>query len=148
MHHRFSQRGSILIEVLIAALIFAGAIIVLLEFQSNLLRDRGLLNQESKALSLAQDKMQSFRQYTALTTTPGQFAYEDIQSGSSTVTGNSATYQLSWVVEDHADLPPRKTVTVTVQWTDASNASHSLSISSVIAEINPTATGNVSMHLP
>ena len=60
MKIKHRQNGSIIVEVLVAASIFAVGLLALAEFQSNLLRDRTLINQEEIALSLANNKMQQF----------------------------------------------------------------------------------------
>lgn len=147
-----NQCGGTIVEVLIAALIFAATLFALVGFQANLLHERAFLDQEAEALSTAQDKMQSFRNYTALVTpTPNPtniFAYDAIVSGSSTVSGLSADYSLSWNVVNSTDLPTRKTVTITVTWTDQTNTPHTLVINSIIASIDPKATGKIAEHLP
>src|SRR3990167_8587654 len=96
------QTGSIIIEVLIAALIFGIAVFALVEFQTTLLQNRGLLSQQTEALESAQNKMDSLRNYTALTDTSGQFAYTDITNGSSTNTGLTGTFTTNWTVTDSA----------------------------------------------
>lgn len=143
------QQGSIIIEALVAAFIFATAMLALVAFQSNLLRERTLINQETEALSLAQDKMQYFRNYTALTNAVAGIAYSDINNNGSptSIAGTTATYTLSWTVTTNAS-PISKNVTVSTQWTDAAGVSHTISISSIIAQIDPQATGKVSQSLP
>lgn len=147
-----SQRGGTIIEILIAAFIFAAALFALVTFQTNLLRDRSLLNQKTVALSLAQDKMQYFRSYTSLTTTAGQFAYDDITNGSSTSTDAGAVYTMNWTVTDLTDTPTRKRVLITVTWTDATGTvqdtdSGGIKTESIIARIDPVDTGKTSRKL-
>lgn len=156
MHHREnmkikSQHGSTIIEVLVASFIFAAALFALVAFQTNLLRDRSLLDQKAYALSLAQDKMQSFRSYTSLTTTAGQFAYADITNGSSTTPNASAVYTMTWTVTDATD-PTRKNVNITVTWTSSTGTAQTatdggINLDSIIAGIDPTLTGKVSEGL-
>lgn len=145
-----SLKGSVIIEVLVAAVIFMVAIIGLINFQGNLMRERAIINQESKALSLAQDKMQYFRNYTTLTTTPGYFAYQDIANGSSNIVDADTTYAMQWTVTNHtgSDLPLRKDIAITVTWTDSANTSHTVTINSIIVSIDPTGSGKVSEMLP
>lgn len=147
-----SQHGGTIIEVLIAALIFAAALFALVTFQTNLLRDRSLLSQKTYALSLAQDKMQYFRSYTSLTTTTGQLAYDDITNGSASSTDSGAAYTMNWTVTDLTDSPTRKRVLITVIWTDATGTtqdtdSGGIKMESIIARINPTDAGKVSEGL-
>lgn len=150
MKHR-TQSGGVIVEVLIAAVIFAITMLALVEFQTNLLRERGLLNQELYALNTAQDKMQYFRSYTKLATTSGFFAYADIVNGTDTVTDAATSYTRTWTVTDSAvtDLPVRKTVNIAVTWTDPiTSTTNTVSINSIIAQIDPTGTGKVSQGLP
>lgn len=142
-----NQNGSVILEVIVAAIIFASALVVLVEFQTDLLRERSLLSQQIIALSLAQEKMESLRNYTALTTTPGQFAYQDITGSTNTVTDTGTVYTINCAVTDATDLPIRKTVDIDVTWNDAKNKPHSLKISSIIAKIDPVATGKISEGL-
>lgn len=146
-----SQSGNTIVEVLIAAFIFAAALFSLVAFQTNLLRDRSLLDQKVYALSLAQDKMQSFRGYTSLTTTAGQFAYDDITNGSMSTTSAGATYTMTWTVTDATD-PVRKNVNITVTWNSVSGVAQTatdggVQLDSIIGQIDPTLTGKVSRGL-
>ena len=154
------QKGSIIVEVLIAALIFAVAIFALLEFQTTLLQNRNLLSQETEALESAQNKMDALRSYTSLTTTAGQFAYDDITNGSSTNAGVTATFTTNWYVTDFSgtNTPNRKNVRVVVTWTDSAGIAHTSTnagatnsavyLDSIIARIDPSASGQVSQTLP
>lgn len=143
------QKGSVIVEVLVAAFIFATAVLALVEFQASLLRERSIVNQETEALSLTQDKMQYFRSYTALTNATAGIAYSDINAtGSPTnIAAATATYTMSWQVTDNVS-PTSKTVAISTQWTDAAGTSHTVSISSIIAAIDPKDTGKVSENLP
>ena len=143
------QQGSVIVEVLVASLIFATAMLSLVEFQSNLLRERTLINQQTEALSLTQDKMQYFRSYTALTNATAGIAYSDITTNGSptNIAATTATYTMSWQVTDNAS-PANKTVVISTQWTDAAGTPHTVSINSIIAGIDPKATGKVSEVLP
>src|SRR3989338_11037117 len=102
MKHNSHQQGSALIEVLVAAIIFGVALFALTSFQANVYRAHAITGQQDVALELAQSQMQTFRNYTALTATAGQFAYSDITANTigttSTVAG--ATYTMTWTVTD------------------------------------------------
>lgn len=143
-----NQFGYVILEVLLAFTIFGMALFALVAFQTNLFRERGVVNQENAALALAQNKMDSFRAYTALTTTTGYFAYSDIVSSTAAEisTGVGATYSMTWTVTD-ATAPTRKAVNVVVTWTDPNGTSHSVSTNGVIASINPTDTAKVSENI-
>lgn len=139
-------QGNTLLDALLAILIFAGALFAIIQFQTSLMRDRGTVNQEAVALTLAEDKMQYFRSYTVLIVTPGSLAYDDIVSGNSSSPVGNTVYNLIWTVTDATD-PDRKNVQVQVSWTDSAGASHTVSIASIIARIDPKLTGKVSKNL-
>lgn len=161
------DRGIAILEVLIAAFIFAAALLSLLQFQSTLLQNRGLLSQQGEALQLAQDKMESLRNYTALNTTAGQFAYDDIVSGSSVVNGVTGTFTITWTVTAYpnttnsttaVDFDTRKDVRIVVTWTDAAGVAHTCTsgctnnnavvVDSTIASVDPIGVGKISQSLP
>lgn len=147
------QGGSILVEVLIAAVIFAVALFALTSFQANLYRAHSTTGQQDVAIELAQSKMQEFRNYTALTTpTTSGFAYSEITSGASTSAAVAgAVYNMTWTVTDSttsATDPAYKTVHITVSWTDSANNANSINADSIIARIDPKLTGQVSQTLP
>lgn len=144
-----SQQGSVLIEVLIAAIIFAVALFALTSFQANIYRAHAVTGQQDVALEIAQDQMQTFRNYTALTSTTGQFAYADITSSTAATTSTAAgtVFSKTWTVTD-VTSPTRKTVRVTVTWSDSTGATNSVYADSVIASIDPKLTGMVSQTLP
>lgn len=145
------QQGSVIIEVLVASLIFAATVVALVEFQTNLLRERVYINQQSEALTYTQDKMQYFRNYTALTNATAGIAYTNITNGSTNITATTANYTLTWTAVSNAattNTPEYKNVTITATWTDPTGTSRSASINSFIGKIDPQATGKVSDSLP
>lgn len=138
--------GGALIEVLVAAIILAGGLFSLISFQANLLRERSLVSQRAAALTLAQDKLQGLRNYTVIATTGGQFAYDDIVSGTSSTTMSGASYTLTWTVAALTN-PTRKTASVTTTWTDAVNTAQSITVNTIINRIDPSLAGKVAQGL-
>lgn len=167
MHIKRHHQGSIIVEVLIAASIFAVALFALLEFQTNLLQNRAVLSQETEALASAQDKLGSFRSYTSLATTAGQFAYADITNGSSTNVGLTATFTTNWTVTNFpdtvgafstnsTDFDTRKVVRIVVSWTDPTGIAHTSTVAGatnsavyldgIIAALDPAGSGASLKH--
>ena len=144
-----AQQGSVLVEVLVAAIIFGVALFALTSFQANVYRAHAITGQQDIALELAQSQMQTFRNYTALTATAGQFAYADIVNSTTPTTSTTAgaVYSMTWTVTDATD-PTRKTVRVTVTWNDSTGATNAVNADSVVASIDPKLTGQVSQTLP
>jgi hypothetical protein len=91
---------------------------------------------------LAQAKLEALRNFQVLNTTTGNFAYQDIISGSETITNNSAIYTRSWNVVTNS-IPAYKTVTATVSWTDHNNSAQTVILSSVIGASDPAKSGQL-----
>lgn len=147
MKTRKSTKGIALFEVLIAAIILAVGVFSLIAFHADLVRERSLISQEEVALNLAQDKLEYFRNYTALTATTGQLAYADIISGSSSETSTGTTFTVTWTVTDLIK-PVRKNVDITISWTDSANTAHVVTLSTIIARVDLNASGKVAQGLP
>jgi Tfp pilus assembly protein PilV len=156
-----NTKGSAILEALIAAVIFVIALFSLVAFQTNLLRNRGLLSQESSAMELAENKMDQFRSYTSTGSTASPIGYADITSGSTTTSDVSGNYTITWTVTTNSpatDFPTRKNVRVLVSWTDANGVFHNSTntnatngavyIDSVISYLDPAAPGKISQRLP
>lgn len=140
------KHGFTLIEVLISLAILAIGVVVIVKFQGDLLRNMGSTQQQSEAVSLAENKLNELRNYVALTTAEGTPSYEQILSGTQTTTNNNTTYTTAWTVTTVAS-PPYKTVAITVSWTSSSNATESVSLESIIGAVDPTKTGAVMQGL-
>lgn len=139
--------GITLLEVLIALAILSAGIIALVKFQGDLMRNRVVLSQESEALMLAQDQMESLRYYQVLNTTAGYIAYQDKATGTSTVTKPTATYTVAWTITPNT-APDYLTATVTVTWTDPMNVTQTTTLNSIIGRIDPATSGQVISNLP
>ncbi|EKD71747.1 MAG: hypothetical protein ACD_46C00109G0003 [uncultured bacterium] len=138
--------GNTLLGALLAILIFTGALLAMIQFQASLLRDHGTINQETQALTLANDKMQYFREYTTLIATPGQFAYANIVSDSNNIVIAGVNYSIVCTVTDLTN-PVRKNIKIQTSWTDTANTVHTVTIVSEIASIDPNLTGKISRSL-
>lgn len=141
------QSGVSLIEVLIALVVLAGGIVALIKFQAHLSQNRGIINQQSEAVQIAESKLEELRHFSVLTTTPGATAYDDISGGSTNVAGVSATYSLSWTVTDNTD-PPHKVIVVTVSWTDPAGSAQSVMLTTIVAPADPSVSGRIMQGLP
>lgn len=140
------QFGMTLIEILIALFILSVGVVVLVKFQGDLLRNLSGTEQQVEAISIAENKLDSLRNYSYLTTAEGTPSYEGIVAGSSDSTSNGTTYHLVWTVTTNAD-PAYKTVTATVTWTDSSNTDRSVVLQTIIGQVNPAKSGEVMQGL-
>lgn len=129
--------GQTLIEALITILLVAGGILALIRFQNYLAYDNSLSQQRAEATIIGIRRLEILRDYQRLATTSGFTAYQDIASGTATVTGVNATYNLNWTVTSFTN-PTYKTVELTVSWTDRNNVSRSIQLSTRIAGIEPS----------
>jgi len=80
---KFSNRGHSLIEVLIGMVIFALGIMALASLQGNLARNSGDSNARTVASNLAEEVIESARNFSQIFTDPDDVAdaFEDIVSG-------------------------------------------------------------------
>jgi Tfp pilus assembly protein PilV len=136
-----------LVEILIALVILAIGILIIVRFQGTAFENRSAINQRNEAIQLAHDRLEQLRHYQVLDTTSGKTAYEDIASGSTSVTKASATYAVSWNVTENTS-PDHKVIDVTVTWVDQKNQSHSITISTIVGKINPATSGTIMQGLP
>lgn len=128
--------GQTLIEVLITVVFITIGVIALARFQNYLSYDNSLSQQYGDATLLAQSKLDQLREFQVLKNTTGYTSYESIASGSSTTTGTSATYTITWNVTTSTN-PDYKQATVTVSWTDRRGITKSVILVSNIAGVDP-----------
>jgi type IV pilus assembly protein PilV len=128
-----NAQGQGLIEVMMTVLIIAGCVLALARFQSYLAYSNSLANQQYTATQLAYSKIESLRDYSALS---GTNSYANIASGTSTTTGTTATYTLTWTVTSFTN-PTYKTIDITVSWNDRYGTSRSVRLVSRISSIDP-----------
>ena len=141
-----NQEGAGLVEVLVAMIILAIGFLVLIKFQADLSRGVSSVSQQLEAKAIAEDKINELRHFIAIKASTGTPAYENIASGSSSVTKSSTTYTVNWTVTEVSD-PPYKVIRVIVSWTDQTNTAQSITIDSIIGEIDPQTSGAVSQGL-
>lgn len=110
---RVNSKGFTLIEVLVVAIVVLLGVTGYVALQSKFIKSDASLNLRSIAMELAQEKLEDLRQFTALESTPGQFAYNDIDDNAGgninagnvsiqlkTQAGNTHTFNRSWTVTD------------------------------------------------
>jgi Tfp pilus assembly protein PilE len=123
-------------STLITIAFLAVSVIALVSFQSYLTYDNILSQQKTRALLLATSQIETLRDYQVLNNTSGYTSWQSIASGSSSVTGNTATYTVTWTVTSFAN-PTYKNVDVTVTWTDQRGTAQSVKQDVNIAGIDP-----------
>lgn len=130
------NRGQTLIEVLVSVLFISFCVIALLRFQTYLAYDNSLAEQKARAVILATQELEQLRSFQVLNNVTGYTSYQSIASGSSSYTGNTTTYTITWTVTSYTN-PTYKTASVTVSWTDRYNNNQSIQMVSDIPGIDP-----------
>lgn len=130
------MKGQTLIEALVTILFISITVIALIRFQNYLAYDNSLSQQKADAIMLAQSTVETLRDFHVLNNTSGYTSYASITSGSSTSTGTSAVYTITWTITSSTN-PTHKTVDVTVTWTDRRGTAQSVRLNSTIAGIEP-----------
>ncbi len=143
---KLKAAGLTLIEIMIAIVILAVGVVIIVKFQGDLLRNLGSTQQQSEAVALAETRLNNLRNYVYLDSADGSPAYNEIVNGNEVVVNNNTTYTVSWVVTDVAS-PPYKQVVVTVTWSTSSNQTESITLESIIGQVDPVKTGEVMQGL-
>lgn len=128
--------GQTLIEALVTILFISVSVIALIRFQNYLSYDNSLSQQKADAITLAQSTVESLRDFHVLNNTSGYSSYQSIASGSSTSTGATATYTVTWTITSSTN-PTHKAIDVTVSWTDRRGTAQSVRLISDVAGIEP-----------
>lgn len=130
------RNGQTLIEALVTIVFIAVTVIALVRFQNYLSYDNSLTQQKGDATTLAQSKLESLRDFQVLNNTSGYTSYQSITSGTSTTTGATAVYTITWTITAYTN-PAYKTIDVSVTWTDRRGIAQSVRLVSNVAGIEP-----------
>lgn len=134
--------GQTLIETLLTIVFISLTVISLIRFQNYLSYDNSLSQQTADAVNLAESKIESLRDFQVLNVTSGYTDYSSMSSGSSTTTGSTCVYTMTWTISSAAN-PAYKTIDVTVSWTDRRGGSQSIRLVSRVAGIQPANSATV-----
>ncbi len=146
--------GFAIIEALIALVIMGFGMLSLSSMQMSLSRTADNVRQRTEAQCLAQEKMEEFRAYTGIASTvtsagsvnAAALNWNTLTDGQDSLTRN-AVYLRSWTFGGSTESPMRA-ATVRVAWTDRSNATQTVALSSVLSRTDPLDTGLLGFPLP
>jgi Tfp pilus assembly protein PilV len=139
---KLSHNGIGLIETLMIVLFISISIVALMRFQKFLITSTHYTQQQGDALILATKQMETLRDFTVINTTSGYIAYQDISSGTSTISQNGTSYTVAWTITTNT-APTYKILNVTVSWTDRSNTNRSINLVSRVASVDPANSSSV-----
>lgn len=163
------QKGIGLLEVLVAAAVFALGVMAVVKLQGEFLKGGSEADARAIAVQLAQQKLDDLRRFG--TSGANSFAFTDIAndaggtiaSDASTSNGVNAIgntdYSLGWAVTDYyfsgtpASQTPtttpsgnvaQKRITITVGWTDQAGNAQSVQLSDILNSMAPTTAAGLS----
>lgn len=139
MNNLLRQKGQGMVEVMMTLLIIAGSVLALLKFQNYLAYSNGLANQQATATQIAISQIETLRNYSDIT---GTNSYANIASGTSTTTGTTAVYTLTWTVTPFTN-PTYKTIDLTVSWTDRNGGAQSIRLITRVAQVDPSYSATI-----
>ena len=84
--------------------------------------------------------METLRYFQVIPTTGGYVAYNDIASSTSSSTVNSTSYTTTSTISTNTSIG-YKTVNIVVSWSDRRGTSQSVDLTSIIGQIDPSASG-------
>lgn len=143
------QRGTTLLEGLVALLVLSLGMFSVGRVQTQLRLNADMARQRSEAVRLAQEDLERLRAFSVIAVTAGARAYADIVNATTTVdasTGyaSNTRYQVARSVTP-AQVPNAKNASVAVSWADRAGAEHQVVLNSVISGSNPAYSGALSV---
>jgi len=135
-----SQRGFSLLEALIAALVVALAMLGLARLQGVTLINSGDSRMKTRALNLAQDKIEELRSFANKDTYTGMASGNDTPASYS---GDNSRFARTWTISNCPNSVDCKQVGVSVNWTDPKGDTQTVALTSYIASSDTVNSGVV-----
>jgi Tfp pilus assembly protein PilV len=140
------QRGTTLLEALIAFLVLALGMLTVARMQTQMRLGADIARQRSEAVRIAQEDLESLRSFASF---DGIDSYAGIRSGSRTIDppagrASDTRYLLTRQVSVSDGLRA-KDASVTVEWTDRRGGRQKVALQSIIAGIDPALSGALTL---
>jgi type IV pilus modification protein PilV len=142
---RRSQRGTTLLEGMVAFLVLSLGMLSVVRVQTQLRLNSDVARQRSEAVRLAQEDLEKMRAFSSIAIRAGANAYAGLATGASSIDASSGqpsntTYALKREVSD-TDVPNAKAATVSVAWDDRNGTQQRVVLNSVISASDPAYAG-------
>ena len=139
------QRGTTLLEALVAFLVVSLGMLTVARVQTQLRLNSDLARQRSEAVRLGQEDLESLRAFSVVAASGGLRSYADVVSASTTVDSaagyaTNTRYTVARQI-DAASAPGAKSASVTVSWNDRSGAAQQVALNSIINGNDPAYSG-------
>lgn len=140
------QRGTSLLEALVAFLVLSLGMLSVARLQGQFRIHADVARQRSEAVRLAQQELETLRAFSVMGATAGSRSYAEIVPASTTrddaaaVAGSNTRYIVERGVSDNS-LPHAKSASVRVLWEDRSGTPQQVFLATVIAGIDPAYSG-------
>ena len=151
---RRRQSGVSLIEAVVALAVMAFGMLALVGVQATLRSSGDLARQRNEALRVAQETVEDYRNYAALSGTAGKVDFTEIVTVARAAvdfTGTALENRLNTVFYRTVTVPtlgnsaPIKPITVTVDWTDRAGQFQAVELRSVISGLPPELAGSLTL---
>lgn len=134
------QHGVALFEAIVALGVMAFGMLGVAAMQASLRQNADVARQRAEAVRLAQESIEAMRSFSVVSAAAGRTAYADTLApiaAEDVVRANmNTTFTRTVFVAPNVDQN-RKTVDVTVAWTDRVNQAHQIRLSSIIHRVPP-----------
>lgn len=148
-----TQRGVSLIEAIVSLGVMAFGMLALVGVQATLRGSSDLARQRTEAMRIAQETMERYRAYPALSGTAGQVDFSEIATvGRAAVVATGAldgrlntTFFSTITSPTDGNSAAMKPVAVTVDWTDRNGAFQTVELRSLIAGVPPELSGSLAL---
>ena len=139
------QRGTTLLEALVAFLVLSLGMLTVVRVQTELRLNSDVARQRSEAVRLGQEDLESLRSFSIIAASGATRSYADVTSASTTVDSAAGyaintRYQVTRQV-GAASAPNTKDASVTVSWNDRSGTAQQVALNSIINGIDPAYSG-------